>query len=882
MNFSLLNLFYFAFRVGPFLLISFFLVTSFFQQDIKCFVYMVGLLVACFLAIITGNGFSLFDLPDPTKSSSSHCHVVTLGDAGPLSKLPLSTVVYAYTAMYLAYPLHPAKTLSAFMGVGTSGESGPKSRSDNTDLPLFFLFPLLILVDAVWLVRYDCFNSYSVAVAALLGVMTGFAWSYIIGSSGKSPFHYFGILGGGQVCERPSGTTFRCESRNSSELTLAEIMALYGVDSVEYRQFIQDTQNKKYPEPPGARHLKWKSKDGTVFDLYEGDTIKCNSDSGFSWNRLEISGNDVNNPENDFWLHLYPTDEIAKSWDANYKAKAKAVGDCSSFHYGPDMTMNTGDILACTNDGVGCSASNMPKNGTEITCLNQMNTNMNPTSEDTTKKNTMQFMTYRVVDGKLCLLPNDQIRESWKNASNNPTPKQLQIQDCTGLPVGDELKQYTGPTTQVSNPVKIPNNNTKVIITTYETGTKNSDTHILPQGATIPEHATVQCMNNGGGKGAANQAANVVSDNSPKDSKTTVPTYYKVNQDGSLSMYPKNDTNVPLSYNVDYLSTPVVIDDCSPYTFNGTLGFNPDRENPMTQSIQSFINNTATYLQIYNLTGMNDLSGSMTTLQKDLKLMLLGYLITGDWNEKDQNQVSNDVQDVVNDLTGISKKAHDVNFKPSGYSQALATSIREQTSNFGKDLPCKQWPQDQHPPVHQKLQVKQFHGRVLDKPLCLTTDNSNNLFTWPCDKTTDIPRGAKYYQHWTYDKLSFVLTNDDTQKSIGAVAPNYWGNKKQNGSVGMGSQGSYTWMDKNNVLYIDTTAGSTNGNYSIATSSNNDPNQKWGFYLPTKNKGANVSWVTRNDDGTIPSEKTVAATATGTKKANIMQKPTKNNKCTIS
>ena len=194
MNLEIFNLIFFAFRLGPFLLISFFILNSFFQQDIKCIIFIVGIVIACFLGILTGNSLSIFEFPPALKETDSLCHIITLGESGPLSKIPLSTLIYSYTAMYLAYPIYPSLFDSTKRSeTGKVTEKNP-NISMYSDLPLFFLFSFLIVVDALWMIQYHCFNTYSIITGAIIGLCVGMAWSYIVGSSGKSPYHYFGIL----------------------------------------------------------------------------------------------------------------------------------------------------------------------------------------------------------------------------------------------------------------------------------------------------------------------------------------------------------------------------------------------------------------------------------------------------------------------------------------------------------------------------------------------------------------------------------------------------------------------------------------------------------------------------------------------------------------
>lgn len=663
MNFSLTNLFYFAFRLGPFILVCFFILASFFQQDIKCIVYMVGLLVACFFAVLTGNSLSVFDFPHENKDTDSHCHVITLGESGPLSKIPLSTIVYAYTALYLANPIR-------------GFDKG------SSDLPLYFLFPLLLFVDSAWLVQYQCFNLYSVSVAILLGVAVGYAWSYIVSTSSNNQFFYFSILGGGQTCQKPSKTTFQCSSRKPDNLTWSQMVALYGCpnDSPICKEWEKEHgvtgrgggrgtgvgtgmgDGKTKPDSP----LKGVAADGTIWNLYAGDTIQCNFEGNFSNNRLEVV-------KNRYVLRLYPTDQIAASWDPNFYQKMKKIGDCNKFsvgdtvgfQYGADMEMNTDESAQdCTHSGIGCSAENMPDDGTQVACMNMANLERddgNGPNPDT--KNTADVMTYRVVNGYLHLLPTDLIRKSWENepgVPGGPKPTKIQIDNCKSppLPIGEFMDLNTNSNMVVNNP-------------------------IWKDYPRLKPNDTVKCTSGGaGGSKMGKQIAEA--QKSSSQNQQAKPTesiiYYNVMRNGSITAYPNSNPEVAMSYNANYLSNHTVVPDCGPYTVNfGNLGFNDEKEDRITEAIQQMINSCVSYAEIFALTGMSDLSGNVNTFKNKLQTMLYGKLKNDVWDDKDQEKVQTSMRDLNAALQN----------KGTSYASTLGKQIY---NDYAKAMSSITWP----------------------------------------------------------------------------------------------------------------------------------------------------------------------------------------------
>lgn len=90
-------LLYTAFRLAPFILVSFFSLSSILNQDFKGIVYLAGLLFACFIATITGSSFEVFKNNGAIADNDLVCNVLTLTEKGRLSQLPLSMVTFSYT-----------------------------------------------------------------------------------------------------------------------------------------------------------------------------------------------------------------------------------------------------------------------------------------------------------------------------------------------------------------------------------------------------------------------------------------------------------------------------------------------------------------------------------------------------------------------------------------------------------------------------------------------------------------------------------------------------------------------------------------------------------------------------------------------------------------
>jgi hypothetical protein len=183
---------YTAFRLAPFILVSFFSLSSLLNQDLKGIIYLAGLLLACFLAVLAGNS-----IPDNKnvidEKNTLICNVLTLSDTGRLSqKVPLSMTVFCYTFFYLVYIIG-------------------KYKLANQNVPTIIVFSLLIIGEYVWNLNYGCSGNYGLLTAFAVGSLVGTAWSAIIDSTKMTDLQYFNGISNAAVCSRPSKQIFKCK-----------------------------------------------------------------------------------------------------------------------------------------------------------------------------------------------------------------------------------------------------------------------------------------------------------------------------------------------------------------------------------------------------------------------------------------------------------------------------------------------------------------------------------------------------------------------------------------------------------------------------------------------------------------------------------------------
>lgn len=198
MKLNLFNIFYLAFRMGPFILVSYFVLSSIFMQDFKSIIYLAGLLFTCFIVILTANTLPMVDEMNPANVMV--CNPLTLTGEAPLSNWPLSLVIYTYTLFYLLYVMLAQTRTKRFSAL-------------SNNITILILFPVLIVADVMFQWRWGCASWRQMLGSIVLGGSLGTAWSAIIASSNLASLQYMSVFSNAQICSMPSKTMYRCTKR---------------------------------------------------------------------------------------------------------------------------------------------------------------------------------------------------------------------------------------------------------------------------------------------------------------------------------------------------------------------------------------------------------------------------------------------------------------------------------------------------------------------------------------------------------------------------------------------------------------------------------------------------------------------------------------------
>ena len=205
MNLDLSKILYLAFRMGPFILVSYFMLSSLFLQDFKSLIYLAGLLLACFISTLVGNLFT------NNLSENGICSQITLSGGTPLSNIPLSLTVYSFTLFYLLYAILNMNVSKDEKDMKDTEKINNTAALNN--LPVLILFPLLIVADFLWLLSWNCSPFLNMVISIVFGGATGLAWAAIISNSKMAPLLYLTVMSNSQVCSRPAKTRMMCKKR---------------------------------------------------------------------------------------------------------------------------------------------------------------------------------------------------------------------------------------------------------------------------------------------------------------------------------------------------------------------------------------------------------------------------------------------------------------------------------------------------------------------------------------------------------------------------------------------------------------------------------------------------------------------------------------------
>lgn len=193
---TITNIFQFGAFISPFLLGFFLILSSIFNQDLKGFVYLAGVLLSSIINILLKNV-----IRSPIAADAEPiCSLVKfdlLSDQN-FNSPNVSSSFLAFTLAYLLLPMFYNNQMNYIV--------------------LVFLISLFVL-DTITKLSNRCTDLTGVFVGALVGFIMGSIWFSLFLSGGQTSLLYFNeLVSNNVVCSRPSQQTFKCSVYKGGQL----------------------------------------------------------------------------------------------------------------------------------------------------------------------------------------------------------------------------------------------------------------------------------------------------------------------------------------------------------------------------------------------------------------------------------------------------------------------------------------------------------------------------------------------------------------------------------------------------------------------------------------------------------------------------------------
>lgn len=190
MDIDIFALTYLFLRLAPFILVSFFSLSSIFNQDFKGIVYLISLLISTFIVLLC-ESFIPASFLDAPSGKDLTCEFLNISSNTPMSRLPLGTGTIAFTFCYLLYTI-------------------VQYEYTNYNIPTIIFFSILLGSDIAWQITHTCYSPVNVFITMILFSACGILCSYLIDYLKLVDLQYFTSINGQEVCSRPSKQSFSC------------------------------------------------------------------------------------------------------------------------------------------------------------------------------------------------------------------------------------------------------------------------------------------------------------------------------------------------------------------------------------------------------------------------------------------------------------------------------------------------------------------------------------------------------------------------------------------------------------------------------------------------------------------------------------------------
>lgn len=166
------------FRLLPFVLVSYFLISGIFNSNFKAFLVFTGIVITMSITTIVGKMLQSFlyaeATPDKILESIKTYSIFNIAST-PFSVVPLSINIYTFLLSYYSFVLFAYDTKKSKK---INKQMMDKQGSQNWFIMVFLI--LIVILDILYL-SVNFKNMAPIALSALLGAIFGVIWALIIG-----------------------------------------------------------------------------------------------------------------------------------------------------------------------------------------------------------------------------------------------------------------------------------------------------------------------------------------------------------------------------------------------------------------------------------------------------------------------------------------------------------------------------------------------------------------------------------------------------------------------------------------------------------------------------------------------------------------------------
>lgn len=193
MDLDIVSVLYLAYKLSPFIIMSYLSLFSIINKEYKGLVLLCGVLLSCFLTTLISKS-SMFDKLDDYGHNNDElfvkCNILTLTKDGPISKIPLSINIFSFLLCY--FSLCVSKNKLIYENIFT-----------------LIIFTSILLADIYFISSNYCSSYIHIISGILFGFLFGAIWYYIIDASNNPDLQFFNGNDSSEVCNK-TDTSFSC------------------------------------------------------------------------------------------------------------------------------------------------------------------------------------------------------------------------------------------------------------------------------------------------------------------------------------------------------------------------------------------------------------------------------------------------------------------------------------------------------------------------------------------------------------------------------------------------------------------------------------------------------------------------------------------------